>query len=148
MCHNFFSWEFFEIMSLSQPRGPPEKVGRHIFMWNWKIIRVRFLNFFWFWPLKCIFCQFTVIFCPLIILSEKWPKMHLNGQNRKKFRKRTLIIFWFYMKICLPTFSGGPLGWESDNISKNSHEKKLRHISKFSYGSYKIFGMVRTLVTF
>ena len=73
--------------------------------------------------------------------------MHFYGQNQKKFRKQTLIIFWFYMKICLPTFSGGPLGWDSDIISKNSHEKKLRHISKFSYGSYKIFGRVGTLVT-
>ena len=73
--------------------------------------------------------------------------MHLNGQNRKKFRKRTLIIFQFYMKMCLPTFSGGPQGWESDIISKNSQGKKLWHISKFSYGSYRIFGMVRMLVT-
>ena len=45
--------------------------------------------------------------------------MCFNGQNRKKFRKRTLIIFRFYMKICPPTFSGGPLGWENDIFSKN-----------------------------
>ena len=73
--------------------------------------------------------------------------MHFNGQNRKKCRKQTLIIFWFYMKICPPTFFRGPLGWESDIISKNSQGKKLWHISKFSYRSYKIFGMVGTLVT-
>ena len=51
------------------------------------------------------------------------------------------------MKICPPIFSGLPLGWENDIIFKNSHGKKLWHISKFSYGSYKNFGMVRTLVT-
>ena len=139
MCRNLFSLEW--------ATGPSEKVRRHIFMQNQKIIRVCFLNFFRFWPLKCIFCQLTIIFCPLIILSEKWLKMHLNGQNWKKFRKRTLIIFWIYMKICPPTFFWGPQGWESDIISKNSHEKKLQYISKFSYGSYKIFGMVGMLVT-
>ena len=34
--------------------------------------------------------------------------MHFNGQNGKKFGKRTPIIFHFKMKICLPTFSWGP----------------------------------------
>ena len=45
--------------------------------------------------------------------------MHFNGQNRKKWRKRTPSIFWFYKNICPPTFSGGPLGWENDIFSKN-----------------------------
>ena len=43
-------------------------------------------------------------------ITVNWQKMHFNGQNRKKCRKRTLIIFQFYMKICPPTFSRGPLG--------------------------------------
>ena len=73
--------------------------------------------------------------------------MHFNGQNRKKWRKRTPIIFWFYINVCLPTFSGGPQGWENDVISGFSQQKKLWHISKFSYGSYKIFGMVGILGT-
>ena len=73
--------------------------------------------------------------------------MHFNGQNQKKCRKRTLIIFRFYIKISSPTFLRAPLGWESDIISKNSQGKKLWHISKFSYRSYKIFGMVRMLNT-
>ena len=45
--------------------------------------------------------------------------MHLNGQNRKKWRKLTPIIFWFYTKICPPTFSEAPWGWENDIFSKN-----------------------------
>ena len=81
MCRNFFPWEFLEIMSLTQPRGLPEKVGGHIFMQNWKIIRVRFFHFFWFWPVKCIFCQFTVIFSPLIILAEKWQKSEKSEES-------------------------------------------------------------------
>ena len=51
--------------------------------------------------------------------TVNWQKMHFNGQNRKKFRKRTLIIFWFYMKICPLAFLGAPLGWENDIFSKN-----------------------------
>ena len=93
MCLQIKHVRFFEKMSFSQPRGPPEKVGGHIFM-------------------------FTVIFFPLIILAVNRQKMHFNGQNQKKWRKRTPIIFWFYMKICPPTFSGGPLGWENDIISE------------------------------
>ena len=86
------------------------------------------LHFFRFWPLKCIFGQFTVIFCPLIILPVKWPKMHFNGQNWKKWRKRTPLIFWFYINICPPTFSWGPLGWENDIFSKNRTCLIWRHI--------------------
>ena len=52
-------------------------------------------------------------------ITEKWQKMHFNGQNQKKWRKRTLIIFWFYIKMCPPTFSGPPLGGENDIFSKN-----------------------------
>ena len=55
--------------------------------------------------------------------------MHFNGQNRKKWRKRTPIIFRFYMKICPPTFSGPPLGWENDIFSKNRLCLIWRHIS-------------------
>ena len=84
-----------------------------------KISWVCFLHFFQFWPLKCIFYQFTAIFHPLIILAVNWPKMHFKGQNRKKWRKWTPTIFWFYMKICPPTFSGPPRGWENDIFSKN-----------------------------
>ena len=31
--------------------------------------------------------------------SKLAKKMHFNGQNRKKLRKQTLIIFQFYMNI-------------------------------------------------
>ena len=45
--------------------------------------------------------------------------MHFIGQNQKKWRKRTPIIFQFYVKKCPPTFSGDPLSWENDIFSKN-----------------------------
>ena len=45
--------------------------------------------------------------------------MHFNGQNWKKWRKRTPIIFWFYIEIGPSTFSEGHLGWENDIFSKN-----------------------------
>ena len=115
---------FFGKMSFSQPRGPPKKVGG-------------------FWTLKCIFCQFSVIFYPLIILAVNWQKMHFNGQNQKKWRKRTPIIFWFYMKICPPTFLGGPLGWENDIFSKNRTCLIWRHIfpeSLMPPGQFAILG--------
>ena len=106
-----------------------------------KISGVRFLHFFRFWPLKCFFCLFTVIFYPLLILAVNWQKMQFNGQNRKKWRKRTPLIFWFYMKLCPPTFSGGPLGWENDIFSKNRTCLIWRHIfpeSLMPHGQFAI----------
>ena len=103
MCHNFSPWEILEIMSLSQPRGIPEKVGG---LFSILAIKMPFL------PIYCYFL-------PPCHFSCKFEKMPFNGQNRKKFRKQTLIIFQFYMKVCPPTFSGGPQGWENDIFSKN-----------------------------
>ena len=49
-------------------------------------------------------------------ITVKGPKVHFLDQNRKKWRKWPQLIFRFYMKICPPTFLGGPLGWENDII--------------------------------
>ena len=63
-----------------------------------------------FWPIYCYFLPPYHFKWKMAKNAFKWPKS-------KKFRKRTLIIFRFYMKICLPSFSGSPRGWESDIIS-------------------------------
>ena len=79
-------------------------------------------------------------------ITVNWQKMHFTGQNQKKWKKRTLIIFQFCINICPPTFSGSPLGWVSDIISKNSQGKKLRHISKFSTGHTKFLAWSECLI--
>ena len=68
-----------------------------------------FWTFFDFGHLKAFFGHFLLKMIRGQKITINWPKMHFNGQNRKKFRKQTLIIFLFYMKIYLLTFSGGPL---------------------------------------
>ena len=73
--------------------------------------------------------------------------MHFIGQNRKKWRKRTQLIFQFYMEIGPPTFLGGPLGGENDIIFKISHRKKLWQPSTAHKLTQEPFSIVRLLMT-
>ena len=78
-------------------------------------------------PARCKhFYKFTVIFC-LIFMAVKWPKMHFNGQNRKKFRKWTPIIFQFYMKICPNFFTRPPRLRKWHYLKKFPTEKVATH---------------------
>ena len=83
MCHQIKHVQFFEKMSFSQPWGARKSWG---------------INFY----------VYSILFGHFTAKMMRGQKITVNGQNRKKWRKQTPIIFWFYMKICLPTFSGSP----------------------------------------
>ena len=73
--------------------------------------------------------------------------MHFLSKNQKKWRKRTQLIFRFYMKIGPSTFLGGPLGRENDIIFKISHRKKLWRPSTAHKLTQEPFSIVRLLNT-
>ena len=92
---------------ISSPGGPKKNGGTNLHVKskkNWGLLSTLFSIF----AIKRPFCQYPVIFYPPIILAVNWQKMHFNGQNRKKWRKRTPIIFWFYTNVSPNFFWGSP----------------------------------------